>query len=192
MPPDSPRQQANAGVRTLAIGDIHGCLKSLQRVADAARIAATDRLVLLGDYVDRGPDSKGVIDWVLERQREMEVISLRGNHEVMMLESRTNLKLARNWASFGGFEALASYGTGFQQDWVGAVPGQHWAFIEATRNHFETERHIFVHGSVDGELDMADQDKQRLLWGRCFEMTPHFSGRRVVCGHTPQEDGRIG
>lgn len=179
-------------MRTLAIGDVHGCAAALRTLAAAVELRPTDRLVMLGDYVDRGPDSRGVIDWVIAAGKTCAVVALRGNHEVMMLSSRTDDMLVKNWSSFGGYEALESYGTSFNDDWVAAVPESHWRFLESTRNYLETGEHIFVHGSVNGRVGMREQDPYRLIWGRCFENTPHISGKRVVCGHTPQEDGRIG
>ncbi len=179
-------------IRTLALGDIHGCLKSLETLAQWVPFKAGDRLVLLGDYLDRGPDSRGVIDWVLAASRVGEVIALRGNHEAMMLEARTNLAARAMWIENGGVEALASYGTSIANDWISKVPPAHWAFLESTGFHFETERFIFVHGGVDWDKPLAEQNAQREIWTRCTGMRPHVSGKRVICGHTPQPGGRIG
>jgi serine/threonine protein phosphatase 1 len=187
-----PTYKTSGYGRTLAIGDIHGCLMSLQSLAAAVSFQPTDRLILLGDYVDRGPDSRGVLDWILEQRATMEVIALRGNHEVMMLEARTNRTLAATWSSFGGLEALESYGTSFTEDWVPNVPKAHWEFLSATRRYFETEHFIFVHGSLDGTKALTEQNPYTLIWGRCHETKPHFSGKRVICGHTPHKDGKIG
>lgn len=139
-----------------------------------------------------GLGARGVIDRVIETARHCEVVALRGNHEVMMLASRANATNAHNWCSFGGSEALESYGTDFTRDWVAAVPDAHWRFLEGTQTYLESETHIFVHGAVDGRRTMTEQDPYRLLWGRCFDITPHVSGKPVICGHTPQEDGEIG
>lgn len=179
-------------IRTLAIGDIHGCLKSLETLARWVPFKAEDRLVLLGDYLDRGPDSKGVIDWVLAASGAGEVIPLRGNHEAMMLEARTNPAARAMWIENGGAEALASYGASISDDWISKVPAAHWAFLESTRQHFETGQFIFVHGSVEWDKPLAEQNAQRELWTRCTGMRPHVSGKRIICGHTPQPNGRIG
>ena len=179
-------------MRTLAVGDIHGCLTSLTTLMGAVPLSEGDRLVLLGDYIDRGPDSKGVIDWVLETRRTMEVVALRGNHEEMMLKSRVDASVASSWANFGGFEALDSYGTTFLDDWVSAVPRSHWEFLENLPAYFETDTHIFVHGSVNRSKTMLEQNEYEIIWGRKFGMSRHVSGRPVICGHTPEEDGEIG
>ena len=72
-------------MRTLAIGDIHGCFNALTTMADAIQFRPDDLIVLLGDYIDRGPDSKRVVDWILEQRSVLNFIALRGNHEAMIL-----------------------------------------------------------------------------------------------------------
>jgi len=188
MPIFTPSQP----VRTLAVGDIHGCLESLKALARLVPFKPADRLVLLGDYIDRGPDSRGVIDWVRAASRAGDVISLRGNHEAMMMEARTDPAARAMWLENGGAEALASYGIGISDAWISGVPAAHWNFLESTRLHFETARCIFVHGSVDWDQPLAAQDAQREIWTRCTGMRPHGSGKRVICGHTPQPDGHPG
>jgi len=182
----------NDPVRTLAIGDIHGCLKSLGTLATFVQLSAGDRLVFLGDYVDRGPDSRGVIDWILETRKSIEVIALRGNHEEMMMASQFNIAKAHLWASYGGRETLASYETDFMGNWADAVPTTHWQFLQQTRLYFETDKHIFVHGMVNPDRSMAEQDPCLMVWTKCFGMKPHQSGRPVICGHTAHKDGNIG
>lgn len=179
-------------MRTLAIGDIHGCLNALKTVTQLAGLTTDDRLVLLGDYVDRGPDSRGVIDWVLQKQTGMEVVALKGNHEELMLQSQTSLSQSEFWDSVGGKEALASYQTHIGEAWQTRIPAAHWSFMEATRLCFEDDRNVFVHGYVDARVTLASQDPHKLLWGRCHGMDPLPSGKRVICGHTAHKDGVIG
>ena len=108
------------------------------------------------------------------------------------MEARTNPTVRQTWLENGGLEALASYGTSVLDDWIAAVPSTHWQFLESTRQHFETDRVIFVHGSVDWDLPLGEQNAHREIWTRCSGMQPHVSGKRVICGHTPQPDGQIG
>lgn len=122
----------------------------------------------------------------------MEVITLRGNHEEMMLASRTDPTKSRLWSAYGGFETLGSYQTGFSDEWWGVVPESHWQFLEQTRLYLETEKHIFVHGMVNPERTMADQDPYLMVWTKCFGMNPHQSGKPVICGHTAHKDGNVG
>lgn len=173
----------------IAIGDIHGCRLSLEALARAADFSSADRLVFLGDYVDRGPDSKGVIDWLIQNTDGKRAAFLRGNHEVMMLEARQNSLKAHTWSSFGGFETLISYGSEYEPDWIPTVPESHWRFLAGTQVQVETDDFIFVHGFLDAQRPAAEQDRYKMIWGRCDEMRPHCSGKKVICGHTPQQNG---
>ena len=100
---------------------------------------------------------------------------------------------ANNWQSYGGFETLLSYGLGMKdnESWQAAIPAAHWDFLLRTKPWFETEHHILVHGSVDPELDMIDQPDWVLYWERFEGLKPHKSGKKVICGHTPQPDAEI-
>lgn len=84
-------------MRHLAVGDIHGCLKSLRTLAEFVPFKPDDVLITLGDYVDRGPDSRGVLDWLIDYQQRGNLIPLRGNHEVMMLDAREDDTALREW-----------------------------------------------------------------------------------------------
>jgi serine/threonine protein phosphatase 1 len=179
-------------MNTYAIGDIHGCLYALKTLAACVPLEDRDRIIFLGDYVDRGRDSKGVIDWVLALSDTRPVVSLRGNHEEMMLNARRSPLDARFWTSFGGLETKASYMAPTEDEWMPTIPESHWLFLKSTRNYFETDEFIYVHGAVDPSLPMDQQDSETLLWGRCLQMPPHASGKRVICGHTPQPGGRPG
>ena len=171
--------------RVLAVGDIHGCLTALTTLAKAVPFRPeSDLLVTLGDYIDRGPDSKGVIDWLLEWEGER--VSLRGNHEIMMMEARAGIGWAKGWDQVGGRETLESYGRGAK---VADVPDHHWEFLDSLVPYFETENHFYVHASVYADLDLADQSEFELYWGRFVDPPPHKSGKTMVCGHTSQKDG---
>jgi serine/threonine protein phosphatase 1 len=96
--------------RTIAIGDIHGCAAALAAVIAAIEPAEQDTLVFLGDYVDRGPDSRGVIEQILALEKQCGVVTILGNHEIMFLES-LKLRMERGaWLQYGGTETMASYG----------------------------------------------------------------------------------
>src|SRR6476646_6510 len=95
--------------RMLAIGDVHGCLTALDTLLGFVQPTPDDQLVFLGDYVDRGPDSKGVLNRLIELQRTGSAVFLRGNHEIMMLGARNGRDDFRFWFACGGAEALESY-----------------------------------------------------------------------------------
>jgi serine/threonine protein phosphatase 1 len=176
-------------MRTLAIGDIHGCYSALETLLQAVKVAPDDFLIFLGDYIDRGPESKAVVSRVIRCGREQNAIALRGNHEVMILSAREEPLQAKLWSSYGGDEALRSYGAGHSEVWQDFIPEEHWEFYKQTRPWFETETHIFVHATVSPDLDMRDQPEYILYWERFDESLRHRSGKIVICGHTPQHSG---
>ena len=173
-------------MRTLAIGDIHGYNNALEAVLEAARITADDSLIFLGDYIDRGPDSKAVVSRIIRLSQQQHVIALRGNHEVMILSAREDPLQFNLWCSYGGDETLRSYEAGYRNDWQQLVPPDHWTFFQNTRRWFEIETHIFVHATLTPELDLADQPDYVLFWEQFSIQLRHKTGKTVVCGHTPQ------
>src|SRR4051812_48837504 len=109
--------------RTIAIGDIHGCSKALRTVVDAIEPTADDTIVFLGDFVDRGRDSRGVLDFVLELEKRCQVVPLLGNHELMLLEAGENPLAMEPWLSVGGAATIQSYGGRLE-----SIPPEHWEF----------------------------------------------------------------
>jgi serine/threonine protein phosphatase 1 len=178
-------------MRTLAIGDIHGCNAALTSLLKAVQPAREDQIIFLGDYIDRGPSSREVIETLLELEKLCSPNFLRGNHEVMILDARNDPRKSDLWQSYGGLETLFSYGANYKNDMV-SIPDAHWAFLDKTQRFFETDTHIFVHACVDPSLDMADQPDWLLFWEFFERLEPHKSGKAIVCGHSPQRSGRIG
>ena len=172
-------------MRVLAIGDIHGCNTALQTIAAAVAFKPTDTVITLGDYVDRGPDSKAVIDYHIRLKSQTNLICLRGNHEVMMLEAKEEPDILSVWQDCGGAETLASYGNGD----ISEVPAAHWEFLTATQRHYEMEKDFFVHANVDPDLPLAEQPDEILFWEHIYSPAPHVSGKRMICGHTRQKQG---
>lgn len=178
-------------MRTLAIGDIHGCNTALARLLRQVKPEPRDQIVFLGDYIDRGPGSREVIDSLLELEKKCSTVFLRGNHEVMILEARESFLKSDMWQSYGGLETNFSYGSDYRQDWESAIPDMHWQFLERTVRFFETERQIFVHACLDPELELVDQPDWLLYWEFFERVQPHKSGKRIICGHTVQGSGLI-
>lgn len=179
-------------MRLLAIGDIHGCLLQFNALLDLVRPAADDQLILLGDYVDRGPDSRGVLDRILElKAGGMNLVSLRGNHEVMMMASRHDPEVYRSWLSEGGSQTLGSYGRAAGRSGSMAdVPAEHWNLIvDGMHTYHETEGRIFVHAGINRELPMAEQHPDVLYWEYLWDDMRHCSGKTVICGHSAQKNG---
>ena len=171
--------------RILAVGDVHGCLTSLDTLLDFVKLQPDDTLIFLGDYVDRGPDSRGVIERLIELSARDNIVFLRGNHDLWMENARENRQWFVSWLhrGVGGVQTLESYGD-FKN-----IPLSHWNFFDNLVEYYETETEIFVHGAVDAQLELSDQHQQVLLWERVDNQAPHFSGKRVICGHTSQKSG---
>jgi serine/threonine protein phosphatase 1 len=179
-------------METYVIGDIHGCFSALKIIFERSNIKKTDTVVLLGDYIDRGPDSKAVIDFILEKQAQgFNIETLRGNHELMMLNAVNDLSMMTSWLMYGGDETLDSYGVTNGSDWQKNVPDEHWRFLKATKAFYETEAHIFVHAGLAPNTELKKQREKDIFWAHIDSPLPHNSGKIVVVGHTPQNSGMI-
>ena len=177
--------------RTLAIGDIHGCLDALLTLTQFVNIGEDDTLITVGDYVDRGPNSRGVIDWLIDKHESGRLKPLRGNHDIMMLNARHDVEQLTRFLKAGGDATLNSYKTnGSSYGKICDVPTDHWDFLE---NHllpyYETDSHFFVHGNVYPELPLSDQPDFMLFWKKFNDPPQHQSGKTMVCGHTSQKTG---
>lgn len=177
--------------RILAIGDVHGCLSALHPLLAAVAPTSQDTLITLGDYVDRGPDSAGVITTILRLRRSCRVISLLGNHEAMMLAARKGGAKLENWLECGGDATLRSYAVLGDAGCLADVPDDHWTFLdkECVSWH-EAQTHFFVHANAYAEMPLDEQPEYMLRWEKFNDPPPHESGKVMVCGHSPQHDGR--
>jgi len=176
--------------RLIAIGDIHGCLAALRTILDAIAPGSDDTIVTLGDYIDRGLDSRGVIDCLIHLQSSCLLVPLLGNHDVMLIDIRNGQpELLTDWLLFGGNATLLSYGTLKPK----AIPENHIEFLENCPLYYETEKHIFLHATYDPKLPLDRQTSQTLLWDKIRPTPPgpHCSGKTVIVGHTAQRTGQI-
>jgi len=182
--------------RLFAIGDIHGHVDALHHLLGVLDLAADDFLVFCGDYIDRGPDSAAVIETVRQLAAHPNVVTLRGNHEDMMLQAAIDAEQFELWMVNGAPETLRSYGRDPRRtsarNWQHAVPGDHWKFLlDHTRHWFETPQFLFVHGGLRPDQHPSWQDAHPLMWTRLDEFRgPHISRKLVVVGHTPQDSRR--
>ena len=154
-------------MRTLAIGDIHGCRTALDHLLALVNPLPGETIISLGDYVDRGPDSKGVIDKLIEMRVAGQLIPLRGNHEFMMLGAKEGgADSIRFWLACGGVPTLESYVPAGQIPLLEDIPATHWHFIKHTCDDwYETDTHIFVHANLHPERPLA------LDWPRVLTIT---------------------
>ena len=186
------------GRRIYAIGDVHGCARRLMAMhaairADlAARPAPLVSVVHLGDYVDRGPDSAGVLDLLLGPSPVpgAEIVLLKGNHEAMMLDAcalGASTAALRLWMENGGLATLESYGTDpASPGWLERIPPAHLALLRRCPLRYSAGSYLFVHAGVRPEVPLDRQDPHDLLWIR--EPFLSFGGDLkavVVHGHTP-------
>lgn len=175
-------------MKQYAIGDVHGCFTALETLVEFVQIESDDLLVMLGDYVDRGPDSRRVVQWLIGQSARRNLVCLQGNHEIMMLEALSSLPQRRRWGIHGGAETFDSYDDA-DQELEEAVPEEHWRFLKNLLPYYETETHVFVHAAADGDLPMEAQANYKLFWDRFGSITPRDDGKVFVCGHTSQKSG---
>lgn len=178
-----------------AIGDIHGCLDKLMALMDLIAVDwAQDTVIFMGDYIDRGPDSMRVVDYVLElRGRHDHVVCLMGNHEGMFLnylEGREEELFLYN----GGQSTLRSYGLSPDaQDRLARIPSEHLDFFRSLLTCYETEEYLFVHAGVRPGIPMDLQDPYDMIWIRHeFFLSTHGMKKTVVFGHTPFKQPFVG
>lgn len=177
------------GSRNFAIGDIHGCLVQLDALLSAIAPTASDQIIFLGDLIDRGPDSAGVLRRVHALKNRFNVAVICGNHEQMMREAPESHDKFSDWLRNGGDATLHSYAG--QRGKLRDVPTEDWKFLTNGLVDFvETDTHIFVHANAYADMEMAEQPPYMLRWERCDQMSAHGSGKVIICGHTPQKSGR--
>lgn len=176
--------------RTLAIGDIHGCAGALESLLDVVRPRPGDLVVTLGDYVDGGLDSAGVIERLLHLERRVRLVALLGNHDQRMLQARDDPVQFDLWMESGGQRTLASYSDDLDEDGLDDIPDRHWDFLERCRDFHETLTHIFVHASLHPFRSLEEQTERRLRWAKIRRPPPHVSGKMLVYGHTRQRSGQ--
>jgi serine/threonine protein phosphatase 1 len=176
--------------RIFAMGDIHGCAIALETMLTALKLCPQDRLIVLGDVIDRGPDSRGVLRRLLALRDQCRLVTLLGNHEQMLLDAIDGRMPRQAWLHFGGAETLDSYGP---QESLAAVSEEHVAFIRTWGDYHEQDNHFYAHGNYREFLPLAVQPWQLLRWQSLHEHTPgpHQSGKVAVLGHTANKRGDI-
>ena len=198
------------GVRIYAVGDLHGRSDLLDRVlshidCDLERHPTGRAIeVFLGDYIDRGPDSRGVLDRLIERNRSRELVFLKGNHETYVLEFLQNPQVLDEWAQFGGFETLMSYGLKPSMDSISAtqeglaiafadvLPQSHLRFLKALRLSFSCGDFFFAHAGIKPGVPLIAQKEQHLVSIRDdFLHCEWDHGKIIIHGHTPVREPEV-
>ncbi|NVO18996.1 MAG: serine/threonine protein phosphatase [Bacteroidetes bacterium] len=184
-------------MKTWVIPDIHGCLQTLRYVVeDMIQLEKRDKLFILGDIIDRGPDSKGVIDYIMQLESQhYNVLTLRGNHEDFMLkviEAEKNNKfwkgfrgagkLRKEWFRFGGEATLKSFG----EKKISNIPDIYVNWLKALPFYSQYGKFLIVHAGFNFKNDNIFEDENAMLWTRDYEIDPDkLAGRRIIHGHVP-------
>jgi len=178
--------------RTYALSDIHGCLTKLDALVARCRADGGDsaQFVFLGDYIDRGPDSRGVLEFVIDLQRRMpdDITCLTGNHEDLALNAIDDPSEIDQWVTYnGGDKALRSYDVTHPSE----LPADHVAWLRALATHHDDGLRFFVHAGIDPAQPLDRQQRHDMLWMRePFLSDPRDFGRFIVHGHTPVRGGQ--
>ena len=203
---------APEGMRLYAVGDVHGRLDALDVLIGAIRVdAAQDDLhpvlVMLGDYVDRGPSSRGVIQRLVELENDPMLTTrfVRGNHDDTMMRFVTEPSIGTSWCSYGGAETLQSYGVSapsinndanawmaVQAAFAAVLPDEHLFFLKSLESFVEYGDYFFTHAGVRPGIKLNEQNKFDLMWIREeFLSSSKTMSKTVVHGHTPEQDAFI-
>lgn len=173
-------------MREIAISDIHGCKKTFEALLDQIAFSQSDVLYLLGDYVDRGPDSKGVIDhiWALQ-QAGFQIKCLKGNHEELVLRAASgNFTYLEKWLKTDGKDTLRSFGVETCAD----IPHKYLDWMEALPYFFEAGKYLLVHAGLDFSLEDPLSDSSEMCWLRHWHPNIRYEWLRdriILHGHTP-------
>lgn len=191
-----------------AIGDVHGEIDKLDRLLDYIRedaryLGVAYKIVFLGDLIDRGPDSRAVVERARAAVEAGEAVAVKGNHEELMLHAYANYESVGVyfWAENGGDETIAAYkrANGDHDDWRNAIDRHHISWLRSLPVTFQVEARglVFVHAGIDPKLFPACSDEVR-MWTRSHKFydpgrwpdRPELEGLCVVHGHTPTHDFR--
>lgn len=168
-----------------AVGDIHGCFDKLVKLFEILAVAQYDEIVFLGDYIDRGPDSKKVIDFILELKSKKinKVVCLKGNHEKMLLDYLEGINKDVFLAN-GGLETIKSY----SRSGNFYIPEEHLHFFKNLKLYYETDSYIFVHAGIAPNKALSEQTEDDFLWIRGeFIFSKIKLGKKIIFGHTPSK-----
>lgn len=170
--------------KTFAIGDIHGCFDSLKELIERKiQLQKDDKLILLGDYIDRGDKSKEVVDFIIELlENGYDVIPLMGNHEAMLIDAFEDEKNISKWIQNGGKETLKSFEINSLKD----IESNYIEFFKGLRHYYAFEDYLFVHAGFNENVLNPFTDYYSMLW-KCKEnyTNPLLSDKTIIHGHNP-------
>lgn len=172
-------------MRAFAFSDIHGCSMTFDQLLSSLSLSKKDQLYFLGDYIDRGPDSKGVLDTIMALQdNHFQVRCLRGNHEQLMLDALHNPDSLHTWLTNGGRETLNSFGVHDLRE----VPQKYFDFLNSLEWYISLENYILVHAGLNFHISNPLEDQISMMWIRNWykDIRADWLGNRIIVhGHTP-------
>ena len=181
----------NIDSRKIVVGDVHGCNRTFRHlVGEVIKLTRKDTLILLGDYINKGPDSKGVLDFIIELKRDgFEVIALRGNHEELLINAWEGDKESEEkWLKMGGDETLKS----LRVNNISAIPQTYKTILNRMGYYLEMEEAFIVHAGFNFSIEDPFSDCEAMLTIRDYTAEESFlKGRKIIHGHTPIEIQKI-
>ena len=172
-------------MRKFVVSDIHGCVKTFRALLEKIHFSKSDELYLLGDYIDRGPDSKGVIDTILQLKAQQYTLHcLKGNHEDGLLSGLKDREVFYDWLMWGGIQTLRS----FKAHDPAEIPQKYLDFFQSLKLHLEVDEYILVHAGLNFYTDDPLSDQHSLIWIRNWyaDIDYQWLGKRIIVhGHTP-------
>lgn len=166
--------------RYIAITDIHGELEKLNSVLSKIEILPDDIFVFMGDYIDRGPDSRGVVEKVLEISEQYQTVALIGSHEYALLHAKEDDYYNYLFWNYGGPATVKSYGGNFEN-----ILRTHGDFFRSLKFYYLTEKYLFVHAGIDPRYSLEEQDETDLVYIRsAFYRNKHNLKQKIIFGHT--------
>lgn len=170
--------------RRFAVGDIHGCSETFSKLSfDILKIEKKDEVYLLGDYIDRGPHSKKVVDMIIDLQKEeYSIFPIMGNHEKMLLDSGKSYIDYMTWIYNGANTTMES----FSIDNIDELDKKYLDFFKCLPYYYELKDFILVHAGLNFDIPNPLEDKESMVWIRDdFVDKGKINGKRFICGHTP-------
>lgn len=170
--------------RLFAIGDIHGCFDSFQiLIKQKIQIKESDKIVLLGDYIDRGTQSREVFDYIIDlKEKGIDIVPLMGNHEAMLLDAFKNTEFKSKWIQNGGSETLKSFDIISVED----IESKYIDFIQGLTYYYAFGEYIFVHAGFNDSDINPFADNYSMIWV-CKQMyeNPMLINKIIIHGHRP-------
>lgn len=170
--------------RLFAIGDIHGCFKSFQILIEQnIKLIYSDKVILLGDYIDRGPQSREVIDYIFDLQiKGYNIVALRGNHEAMLIDAYYNPDITSIWIQNGGSETLRS----FNITSLNYIEPEYIEFFKGLPYYHNFEEYLFVHAGFNDGIPDPFSDKYSMIWtSNLVYENPLLTNKIIIHGHRP-------